>query len=269
MLLPALFSRRTTFATCLVAAGLLLLMGSSAAADSPDGRATRRSFVPALYGSGSTPVSASHYDVIPVPPPPTDRPAAEHGDLNLALRGYSATSAALSLADYGGGTDGNAPQLPGIFADRRTPGFTSVHRVNNWDWNCNCRAGPNTDWPVTLLGMETRSGEALAAPSRGAEIYRGGYKALVLYADETRITLKYTREDNVVSGYTVHLEGLRIDPNLLARYRDANARGRGSLPALRDGQPLGTASGSQVLVAVRDCGRFLDPRSRKDWWQGR
>jgi hypothetical protein len=60
-----------------------------------------------------------------------------------------------------------------------------------------------------------------------------------------------------------------VDPNLLALYRQADAAGRASLPALRNGQPLGTASGGQVLVAIRDCGSFLDPRSRKDWWQGR
>lgn len=269
MSLLVLLIRRAAPAATLAAAATLALLIGPAAADAPDGSLTRRIFLPALHRPAAAPASANQYDVIPVPPPPTDRPAAQHGDLNLALRGYSATTAALSLVDYGGGTDGDAPQLPGIFADRRTPAFTSVHRVNNWDWSCNCRGAPLTDWPVTLLGLQTRNGEPLSAPSRSADIYAGGYKALVLYADETRITLKYTREDNVVGGYTAHLEGLKVDPNLVARYRDANAAGRSHLPALRDGQPLGAASGSQLLVAVRDCGKFLDPRSRKDWWRGR
>jgi hypothetical protein len=222
--------------------------------------------------AAAQPASNNRYETAPVLPPPTGLAAAQHGDLNLALRGYSATSATLGFANYDGPTDTGAPQMPGIFADRRTPKFTSVHRVNDWNWSCaahGCRGNPLSYPPVTLLGMATKPGEALAAPSRGAEIYPGGYKALVLYADEDRITLKYTRDDNVVAGYTVHLENLAVDPNLLSLYRQANAAGRANLPALRDGQPLGAASGAQVLVAVRDCGTFLDPRSRKDWWQGR
>jgi hypothetical protein len=31
---------------------------------------------------------------------------------------------------------------------------------------------------------------------------------------------------------------------------------------------VGTARYNQVLVGVRDCGSFTDPRSRKDWWRG-
>jgi len=231
----------------------------------------RRVLLPSIGKAGQVNTGA-RYDAIPVNSPPADRPAAAHGDLNLALRGYTSTSAPLGLIDYGGSTDGGAPQMPGIFGDGRTPRFTGADRVYDWNWGCGgdgCRGNPITNPPVTLLGMETRPGEALAAPRRGAEIYPGGYVALVLYAEETRITLKYTREDNVVAGYTVHLEGLSVDANLLALYRQANAGGRNHLPGLRNGQPLGTASGSQIKVAIRDCGTFLDPRSRKDWWQGR
>lgn len=257
-------------APIVVILALLALPGLAAAEpDAPDGRVSKRVWLTVLYGGPAAPVSNNRYETIPVLSPSTNPPAASHPDLNLALRGYSTTNAALALVSYNGGTDPDAPQMPGIFADRRTPKFTSAYRVNDWSWGCNCRGGPLTSWPVTLLGMSAKAGELLAAPSRGAEIYPGGYKALVLYADETRITLKYTREDGVVSGYTVHLENLTIDPNLLSLYRQANAAGRGNLPALRDGQPLGVASGAQVLVAIRDCGTFLDPRSRKDWWQGR
>jgi hypothetical protein len=222
-----------------------------------------RSAVPASTGAT--------YSLIPVLPPPTDRPAANHGDLNLSLRGYAQTGAPLALVDYGGATDLGAPQMPGIFADTRVPRFTSAYQVYNWNWGCGpdgCRGSLLQDYPVTLLGIETRPGELLAAPRRGAEIYGGGYTALVLYAESTRITLKYTREDNVVSGYTVHFERLNVDPNLLSLYQKANAAGRGQLPALKNGQPLGLASGGEVLVAIRDWGTFLDPRSRKDWWQG-
>jgi hypothetical protein len=224
-----------------------------------------------IGGAGGT-NTGTRYAAIPVLPPPTDRPATQHADLNLGMRGYSPTTASLAFVSYGGDTDPGAPQMPGIFSDRRTPKFSSAYRVYEWDWGCGkdgCRGNPISSPTVTLLGMATQAGEVLAAPSRWAEIHPGGYAALVLYADEARITLKYTREDNVVSGYTVHLENLSVDPNLLALYRKSNAEGRSQLPGLTNGQPLGVASGTEVVVAIRDCGTFLDPRSRKDWWQGR
>jgi hypothetical protein len=96
-----------------------------------------------------------------------------------------------------------------------------------------------------------------------------GYEVLVLYAAEDRITLKYTRNDNVVHGFTLHLEALCVDPPLLSLYHSLNAAGRGQLPALRPGQAVGRAAGATVGVAIRDSGSFMDPRSRKDWWRGR
>jgi hypothetical protein len=89
---------------------------------------------------------------------------------------------------------------------------------------------------------------------------------MVLFADDDTITLKYTRDDNVVHGYTVHLSGICVEPTLLALYRALNDAGRSSLPALRPDQPLGRARGDQVYAAVRDTGAWMDPRSRKDWW---
>jgi hypothetical protein len=230
----------------------------------------RRVLLPLVQGGQAEPITGASYATIPVEWPPTDRPAASHGDLNLALRGYKLTTAPLSLVDYSGDTDAGAPQMRGIFSDNRTPNFTSAYQVYDWNWACGqdgCRGSLLNTYPVTLLGMATRAGELLAAPSRGAEIYPGGYTALVLYAEPTRITLKYTRNDNVVSGYTLHFERLNVDAKLLALYQQANAAGRSQLPALKNGQPLGLAAGGEVLVAIRDWGTFMDPRSRKDWWQ--
>jgi hypothetical protein len=67
----------------------------------------------------------------------------------------------------------------------------------------------------------------------------------------------------------LHLENICVDANLLALYRQLNAAGRSKLPALWPGQPIGRAPGREIEVAIRDSGAFLDPRSRKDWWQGR
>ena len=232
----------------------------------------KRMFLPVVGQAIWSSDPGASYETIPVDQPsPDGRPAAAHGDLNLALRGYIATAATLQFVDYSGATDDRAPQLPGIFSDGRAPEFTSVHRVYDWDWGCGadgCRGAPLSYPPVTLLGMRARPGEILSAPSRSAEIYAGGYRTLVLYAEATRITLVYTRNDHVIDGYTVHLEGISVNPALLALYRQANATGRSALPALRNNQPLGIAAQNEIRVAVRDRGAFMDPRSRKDWWQG-
>jgi hypothetical protein len=112
------------------------------------------------------------------------------------------------------------------------------------------------------------SGETIHVPYSGYTI-GGGYEVLVLYATSNRITLKYTREDHVIWGYTLHVENICVEPRLLALYQSLNDAGRGHLPALRAGQAFGHALGNEIWVVIRDNGAFMDPRSRKDWWQGR
>ena len=117
----------------------------------------------------------------------------------------------------------------------------------------------------------TTPGEAIYAAERGPQIYSGGFVAMVLYAEEQRITLGYTRKDTVSTGYVVHLENVCVDPNLVALYKAqmdaAGWHATGHLPALRNNQPLGTALGQELRVAIRDAGTFMDPRSGKDWWK--
>jgi hypothetical protein len=230
---------------------------------------TPRAYLPLIArpsGAACTPTGQTYGQLAPSVPATGDM--STHPDVNLAVRGYEPTTAFLGLVDYAGNVDPNAPQLYTLFTNNRTPGFTSANQVHQWDWTCNCRGGPITKWDVTLLGMRTTPGEIIHLPVAGYDV-GGGYGALVLYAEPTRITLKYTREDNVVAGYTIHLENICVDANLLAKYRSLNAAGRAELPALRPGQPLGRAPGSEIDAAIRDSGSFLDPRSRKDWWQGR
>ena len=213
------------------------------------------------------PIPGVTYDVASVNPPKCDRPAEEHADLNLALRGYTVTDAARGLVDYGGVADPKAPQLAGLFADNRPPDISSVYQVYDWDWGCNCRGALLTDPEVTLVDLASTPGETLHVPKSGYTI-GGDYEVLVLYASSARITLKYTREDSVAQGFTLHLEKICVDPNLVFRYELWNGWGRGLLPALKEGQAFGYARSSEIGVAIRDGGRFLDPRSRKDWWQG-
>jgi hypothetical protein len=218
--------------------------------------------------SGCAPIPGVQYGALDVAGPPTDRPAEQHADLNLALRSYEVTDAYRGLVDYGGSGDPRAPQLDTLFADPRVPALLTVYQVYDWDWGCNCRGGLLTQYEVTLAGMGVAPGEVLRLPDSGYNL-GNGYEALVLYATEERITLKYTREDNVVLGYTIHVENVCVEPSLLALYRAWNDAGRGELPALRGGQPFGRARGNEIGVAIRDAGTFMDPRSRRDWWQSR
>jgi hypothetical protein len=216
--------------------------------------------------SGCVPIPGVQYGTLDVNGPPTDRPAEQHADLNLALRGYEVTDASLGLVDYGGSGDSKAPQLYTLFADQRVPAFTTVYQVYDWDWGCNCRGDLLTNYDVTLAGIGVAPGEVLHLPDSGYNIGTG-HEALVLYANEERITLKYTRDDNVVLGYTIHVENVCVEPSLLALYRVWNDAGRSKLPALLSGQPFGRARGGEIGIAIRDAGTFMDPRSRRDWWQ--
>jgi hypothetical protein len=229
---------------------------------------TYYAFLPLTVGPppACAPIPGVAYETLVVGGDPTDRPAEQHADLNLALRGYEGTEAYPGLVDYGGGGDPGAPQLYTLFADGRLPAFPAMYQVYDWDWSCNCRGDLLTDPEVTLAGMGVAAGEVLHLPDSGYEIGEG-YEALVLYATEERITLKYTREDNVVYGYTLHVENVCVEPRLLALYRAWNEAGRAELPALRGGQPFGRARGEEIGVAIRDSGSFMDPRSRGCWWE--
>ncbi|MBK8049157.1 MAG: hypothetical protein IPK16_19790 [Anaerolineales bacterium] len=200
-----------------------------------------------------------------------DHADSVHADLNLALRGYAPVNVELGLQHKNGPVDVDAPQLAAIFADRRAPAFVGAFQINDWNWQCGgdgCQGAPLSEPAATLLALQGGVGEALSIPGRNAQIYDGDYKALVLYAAPTRITVGYTREDTVANGYVVHLENICVDPALVALYQASNAAGRGALPALRQDETLGTMAQDALLIAVRDRGTFTDPRSRLDWWHG-
>ena len=197
---------------------------------------------------------------------PSEHPAALHPDLNLGQRAWRAVSAPLSLLSVGGPTDGSAPRFASLFAPGRMPRMAGAYQVYNWDFRAGRRTTPITSPEVTLIGFATTPGEILLLPESGYSI-GNGYSAMVLYADTMRLTLKYTREDNVAVGYTLHLENICVDPRLLASYRSLDAAGRWRLPAIRGGQAVGSAADSQLLAGIQDSGSWMDPRSRKDWWQ--
>jgi len=218
--------------------------------------------------AGCAPFSNESYDMLQMNSAPTHRPAESQAALNLRLRSYALTHAYKGLMDYDGETEYASPQLTGLFANERTREFANVYQVYDWNWGSNSCGDLIGYADVTLVGLRAEPGETIYVPNAALNI-GSGHNAMVLYASSNRITLKYTREDNVVSGYTIHLEGICVEPRLLALYQQANAAGRGELPALRGRQAIGRAIGAELGVATRDRGTFLDPRSRKDWWVGR
>ena len=224
--------------------------------------------------------STASFELVPIDGPPASHPDSLHGDFNLALRGYEIVPEPPELVSFDGNTAPDPPQLSGLFQPNRAPLIKAAYRVNEWLWDAGqcggqihgCPGSLIAGWDVTLVGLTTNPGEAISIPERGSQIFSGGFKALVLYADERQITLGFTRHDTVAAGYAVHILGVCVDPNLVALYRaqnDANGwRTSGRLPALRNDQVLGTALGDEIKVSIRDSGSFMDPRSGKDWWQG-
>jgi len=207
------------------------------------------------------------YGFIEIPNWKPSPPAETHPDINLAVRGYTPTVALLELVDLGN-TDPSGPQLDGLYATPHLPDFKAAYKVYDWDWDNNRRLDPLDTWDVTMLEMAATPGETVHAPGRDDGEIAPGYEALVLYASPTRLTLKYTSEDDMIAGFGLHLENICVDENLLALYTALNDEGRHSLPAVRAGQAIGRASRDRIGVAVRDAGGFMDPRSHYDWWRG-
>lgn len=213
------------------------------------------------------------------------RLASAHADKNLDLRSYAPTTdtqAVRDLVDMGVNDPNQPPQFATLFSPAKVPNLSGFYSVYGWNWQSSPKPGTRGELGegIRLLGLKTTTGEALHTPSSGYDI-GSGHEALVIYADENSIVLHYTREDSAAKGYTVHVDGICTDPNLLALYKQlddpngprnvyksASERPHGyNLPALAAGQSFGTAKGDEIVVGVVDSGAFVDPRSCNDWWQ--
>ncbi len=210
------------------------------------------------------------------------RPAYNHADKNLGLRSYAldptVTGLNMQIRDiYGPTSDVNAPNLQTMFNPPRVPNVLNTYDVYNWLWASSPLPGTrdtvpvSTAWPITVVGAQVTPGETIRTPSSGYDLGQG-VAAIVLYAATDRITLHYTRDDIVTTGYTIHIEDVCVDANLLALYNTLESAGRYSQPTfnlvtLTALQPIGTALGSEMRIVIRDSGGFMDPRSLTDWWQ--
>jgi hypothetical protein len=204
--------------------------------------------------------STNSYTLIPIDGQRESRPAAEHGDLNLKLRDPQPADYKPELVDIpGSGIDPQAPKLSAIFK----PDFVATYAVHDWDWGCNCKGKLIEDGTAVLVGIKTTPGDPVFIPKTERDIYEGKYYAVVLYAAEDTLTFLYARYGSVVEGYTVHYLGLQTDPNLIALFQESQGS---ELPGLTLDTPVGIAT-DELIVAMRDNGKFLDARSKRDWWE--
>jgi hypothetical protein len=210
------------------------------------------------------------------------RPAYNHADKNIALRGYilnTDPNLRRQLVDYGSDDPTQPPQLATLFQPYRVPPFAGFHKAHHWQWapspNPGVRREPIDAPPTTAVAFILPPGELLRVPVSGYDI-GGGAEVVILFADADTITLHYTREDTAGLGYTIHIDRICTDPNLLALYNSLDAPGGPryqfpssgyQLPALPAGKVFGTSSNEAMVVAIVDTGAFQDPRSCNEWWQ--
>lgn len=187
-------------------------------------------------------------------------PEADRYDLDLDKRGYLRVDEYLGLVSTQGPSDFIAPQFATIFSPRRNAAVVNDYQA--YDENGYLIKNP----AVTLIDLQTNPGEAINVPKSGYDI-GGSFQVMVLYAKDNKVTLKYTREDDIVSGYTLYIENVNISPNLISLYQTLDNQGRKSLPALHGGELIGVAASDIIRIAIRDTGSLMDPRVGKDWWQ--
>ncbi len=210
------------------------------------------------------------------------RPATDHADKNIELRSYilnTDPNLVRELVDYGSGDSTQPPQFATLFSPYQVPPFADFHQVHHWNWEPSpdpgTRSDPITDPPVTAVSFILAPGTNLHTPTSGYDI-GGGMEVIVLFADADTVTLHYTREDSAAVGYTVHIDNICTDPNLLSLYDSLDASDGPrydypssgyNLPTLSTGQIFGTTSLENMVIAVSDTGAFQDPRSCNEWWQ--
>lgn len=229
--------------------------------------------------------SANQYTSGPVFQYDTDnpvRPAYDHADKNIELRGYTLNddpNLVRELIDYGSGDPTQPPQFATLFSPYQVPPFAEFHQVHQWNWdtspNPGTRGAPINDPPTTAVSFTLPPGTNLHVPVSGYDI-GAGMEVIVLFADEDTVTLHYTREDTSAVGYTIHIDQICTDPNLLDLYNTLDdpdgprydyPSPSYNLPTLPAGKTFGTASKQTMVVALTDTGAFQDPRSCHEWWQ--
>lgn len=278
-----------TKAIVVLIVSFLILMGTSTQSNAePQAELIPRVYLPLIIGTPEfrcATSSSNQYISGTVAQYDTDnpvRPAANHADKNIELRGYVANTdpnLKRELVDYGSGDPTQPPQFATLFNPPQVPPFAEFYRVHQWQWAASPEPGtrrePIDTPPTTAVSFSLPPGKTLHTPVSGYDI-GGGQEVIVLFADADTVTLHYTREDSAATGYTLHLDQICTDPNLLTLYNtldDPNSPRYDytvtnyNLPTLPAGKIFGTTSGQNMVVALADTGAFQDPRSCDEWWQ--
>lgn len=266
---------------------LLILVGTIAQTNAePQGVLAPRAYLPLVVAAEKCAASsANSYTSGIAFQFDTDNPvrsAANHADKNIELRGYIANTDSnlqRELIDYGSGDPTQPPQLATLFSPYQVPPLAQFYRVHNWNWATSPSPGtqstPIDNPAVTAVSFTLPTGTSLHAPISGYDI-GGGMEVIVIFADEDTVTLHYTREDSAANGYTVHIDQICTDPNLLSLYNTLDSpdgprydypSANYNLPTLPAAQAFGTTSSKDMVVAISDTGAFQDPRSCNEWWQ--
>lgn len=147
--------------------------------------------------------------------------------------------------------DPKVPLFYTIFNPPKTPRFIAAYKAEG---------EIQGDYPpeIDILEVETVPNENLYYPKTGYNI-GNNLAAMVLYADENRVTFKIGREDSFVTGYTLYFENICVDRNLINLYQQLNNEGRKDLPAIYHQQFFGLTN-NKLKIALRDTGMFLDLR---------
>lgn len=240
------------------------------------------------YVCPATSTNSYYQNVIYRAETPPIRPAEGHADKNFALRGFitiTTESKALITGQADPQESHQPPQIGTIFTPDRVTNaaanITQVYHTYLWNWGTypdpGSRGGEDSNPAVGVLGLGATPGEVLQAPTSYYEIAfvnNKHYQAFVMYADADTIALHYSAEDSVVNGYTVHIDNICTDPNLLALYNSLDGGGTGprytntsfNMPYVEVGQAIGTARDNLVRVKVVDTGSTIEPRMCWNLW---
>lgn len=187
-----------------------------------------------------------------------------HPDINIKLRGFQRTDGVMNVIDLGSlstDVDPKHPNIDTLFDNPLEHAIVGLYNVGVWEGK---NTGIYTDW-VHLVGFSVFPTDNIRVPTSGYDL-GCGFEVMVLFADENSITIKYTLDDNMVSGYGIHILGIKVREDIVAKYKAADLAGRKELPVLRAGEILGHPAEAAIWVSVRDTGAFLDPRSCQDFW---
>ena len=145
---------------------MALALAGAAAAQTDDtqtdaARAKRRIFLPVAAGNPLPPplncdLPNTSYTSLSIAGEPLSVNPDTHPNLNLGVCGYAEVDAPLRPVELGPVHDPRAPQLPGMFGDRRTPAFTNAYQRYRWDANRNCLNDYSSCLLYTSDSPETR-----------------------------------------------------------------------------------------------------------------